>query len=209
MQDAQEISGISEYARGSAGDIRRTATEASLIQQGTNARLADKLNRVEKFIARIAQKLLQINQQFLTGDQVARIVGREGQMVWLPYTRDDIMGEFDFSVEAGSTAPKDENGRRQTAMSLGNIAMPFVQMGVVNPSEVFRYILREGFGIRSPERFLQQGGPPGQPGQSQQPPGGPGQPSPGIGADAPQNTPTQQADANAAASDRNAMRGSA
>jgi hypothetical protein len=194
FKDIQEVSGVSEFQRGTSGNIRRTATEAALIQDALNARSADKLASVEQFISNISRKVLLLCQQFLTGNQVARIAGRDGQQLWLPYTRDDIIGEYDFKVEGGSTQPTNESFRRQNAMALASVAMPFIQLGVGNPQEVFRHLLKEGFGIRNPEKFLQQAG--GLPGMAAQ------QPSPGQGADAPQPSQAARRDADVAASDQ-------
>lgn len=152
--DMYEVSGVSEYQRGGGGDVRRTATEAALINNATNARSAEKLSIVEHFIQNIARKLLQVGQQFLTGDQVARVVGRDGQQMWVPYEADDILGEYDFKCEAGSTQPIDENTRRQNAIGLMQTMAPFMQMGVLNPIELARHVLREGFGVRNPEKFM-------------------------------------------------------
>lgn len=217
--DIQEVSGVSEFMRGGGGDIRRTATEAALIQDASNARRAEKLSQVERFVSRIAEKLLAINQQFMTGDAVARIVGREGQLLWLPYNRDDIIGEYDFNVEAGSTQPNDEATRRQNAMAVANIAAPFIELGVANPIELFRHLLREGFGIRNPEKFMvpqaaqmmamqqqaqmaamQQQMMMGE-AQAMQAQMGMTQPPPGIGVDAPQDSTVARTDDAEAAED--------
>jgi Na+-transporting NADH:ubiquinone oxidoreductase subunit NqrC len=188
--DINEVSGVSEFARGSAPSIRRTATEASLIQDATNARSADKLARVEDFISRIGKRLLQVTQQFLTAESVARVVGRDGASIWVPYTRSDIEGEFDFRVEAGSTQPSNESFRRQQALALAQVALPFVEAGIANPQELFRHLLKDGFGIANPEKFMAQ----------QQQAAGPeeAEAAGGQGADAPQPTSTARADAGVA-----------
>ena len=81
--DLQMVSGITEYQRGSAPEIRRTATEANLIQSATNARVSDKLAQVEHFIGEIAERIVQLAQQYLTGEQVARIVHPAGPGGWV------------------------------------------------------------------------------------------------------------------------------
>lgn len=170
--DIDRVSGISEYQRGGLPEIRRTATEASIVQDAANARSADKLALVEEVIREVAERLVQLAQQFLTGEQVARIVGSNGQPVWVPYEPEDIEGEFDFEVEAGSTQPQNETFRRQQAVQMLNTLAPFMDSGIINPVEMARYALQFGFGIKNPERFLAQGvptpttAPPGQ-----QPPG--------------------------------------
>lgn len=191
--DIQEVSGVSEYARGTASGAQRTATEAALIQDALNARSGEKLAIVEGTVTRVARKTLQIMQQFLTGEQVARTFGAAGQMLWVEYDRESIRGEYDFAVEAGSTQPSNETFRRQSAIALMNTMMPFVQFGIIDPSQLVLHILREGFSIRNPEKFLSQGLPMGDP-MAQQQAGGPPNPGtlpnmPGMGIDSPQPTP--------------------
>lgn len=190
--DIDEVSGVSEYARGAGPSIRRTATEAAMIQDATNARSADKLASVERFITRIARKLLQVNQQFVTGVQWVRIVGKENKRFYVPYTREDIAGEFDFEVEAGSTQPNNDSFRRQEAIALMQVMAPMIQMGVVDPTEIARHVLRNGFKIRDPEKFLRQ-----QPAPVPADQGGPQalQAGGGPGVDAQQLTPLQRQEA--------------
>lgn len=201
--DIQDISGITEFMRGGGGQIRRTATEASLLQDAANVRTAEKLDRVETFIANLATKLLQINQQYVTGQQAAKVIGRDGGSLWVPYTREDIKGQYEFRVEAGSTVPKNETFRRQSALGMLQALGPFIATGQVNVEELLRVVLRDGFAIKNPEKFIMQ------PQQQQQMMGGPsgvnsqamalGMGGGGVGADAPQLEPQAQADADAAA----------
>ena len=53
-QDINTVSGVSEYARGSMPEIRRTATEASIIADAQNARAADKLATIEISIGHVS-----------------------------------------------------------------------------------------------------------------------------------------------------------
>lgn len=153
--DIDRVSGISEYQRGSLPDIRRTATEASIIQDAANSRAAHKLAIVEDSTRDVAYRLVALAQTYLTGEQVARMVGRDGAMLWIPFTREDIEGEFDFEVEAGSTQPLNETIRRQQAMQLLQTLQPYaVPGGPVNPYELISHTLKFGFGIKNPERFL-------------------------------------------------------
>ncbi len=196
MNDVNTISAVSEYMRGGAPDIRRTATEAAITQDAANARAADKLATIEEAISEVAKRLVALAQQFMTGEQVARIQDQDGQPVWVTFDRDYIEGEFDFEVEAGSTAPVNESFRRQMALQMVDAMSPFVQLGVVNPLALATHVLKFGFGVKNPNEFLQgqqgmappapdQGGmPAGMPPDDGQPPmppsappGAPGAPS--------------------------------
>jgi hypothetical protein len=153
-QDIDRISGVSEYQRGGMPEVRRTATEAAMMQDAANARSADKLAIVEGFIAVIASRLVALAQEMLTGDQVVRIVGVDGQPAWLNFDREWIKGEFDFEVEAGSTQPNNESFRRQSALQMMDACAPLIGAGVINLPKLAQHVLREGFGITNPESFV-------------------------------------------------------
>ena len=158
-EDINTVTGLSEYARGAMPEIRRTATEASIVADAQNARSSDKLAIVELGITYIARRVLQLMQQFMTEDQIARINLRGGETAWIPYGREEILGEYDFSVQAGSTQPMNETIRKQQAISLMNAVAPLVG-AVIDPTALAIHVLESGFGISDPERFLMQQGPP-------------------------------------------------
>ena len=157
--DINTVSGISEYARGAMPEIRRTATEASIIADAQNARAADKLAIIELCISRVARRVVQLMQQFMTGEQVARMSLRGGDNLWIPYSREEIVGEYDYSVQAGSTQPMNETIRKQQAISLMNAVAPMIGT-VIDPAAMAMHILETGFNISDPERFLMQQPPP-------------------------------------------------
>ena len=149
-------SGVSEYLRGNLPQMRRTATEASMIADAANSRSADKLSVIEYAISKTALRLVQLAQQFMDAEQVARVVGKNGDPVWVTFAPDYISGDFDFEVEAGSTAPNNESFRRQQALQLVDALSPFASMGVINMGKLAAHVLQFGFGIKNPESFLNQ-----------------------------------------------------
>ena len=156
LNDIDRVSGISEYQRGAIPETTRTAREASIIAEAGNARVADKLVSIENSIARCAQNMIMLAQQFMTGEQVVRIVGTENRPMWLKFDRDYITGEFDFNVEAGSTAPRNEAFRRDMALQVVSAVAPFAQAGLINMPRLLEYVLGTGFGIKNPADFIQQ-----------------------------------------------------
>jgi hypothetical protein len=152
--DIGDVSGVSEYQRGQVPETRRTATEAAMIGDSTNARAADKLAQIEIGIGRVARKVVAVNAQFVSQEEVARVVGPDGAIIWVPYDRDDVSGEYDFEVEAGSTQPRNETVRRQEAVQLAQAAGEFVQLGIIDPRPLARHLLQNGFGIRNPDKCL-------------------------------------------------------
>ena len=154
--DIDRVSGVSEYQRGAIPETTRTAREASIIAEAGNARVAEKLVNIENSIAACAANLIMLGQQFLTGEQTVRIVGTEAAPVWLTFDKDYISGEFDFTVEAGSTAPKNEAFRRDMALQIVSAMQPFAQAGLVNLPKLAEYVLRTGFGVKDAEKYLSQ-----------------------------------------------------
>ena len=152
--DINSISGVGEFMRGGVSEIRRTATEIGAMQDAANARTADKLATIERGVAQIGRRLLGLSQQFLTGTQTARILGRDGQPVWVKYDRDYIAGDFDFDVVGGSMMPNNESARRSQALELVNSMAPFASAGIVDMAKLAAYVLQTGFGIKNPESFL-------------------------------------------------------
>lgn len=158
--DIDRITGLPEFMTGGLPEIRRTATEVSAIQDAANARTADKLAIVETSISEVARRLVILAQQFMTGEQVARLIGKDGEPVWVNFDRDYLEGDFDFEVVGGSTQPHNEAVRRQTALQIVDALAPFAGAGVVNMSELASYVMQYGFNIKNPEKFIQAPPPP-------------------------------------------------
>lgn len=155
--DITTVTGINDYQRGSLPEVRRTATEASIVQDAANARAAEKLAKVEGFLSEIARRLVMLMQQYQTGERVARYTGRNGASQWVQYDADWIQGEYDFSVEAGSTQPRNDTARRQQATQMLQALAPFmVPGGPVNPQAVIEHALRYGFKVTDPSKFLNE-----------------------------------------------------
>ena len=200
--DIDRISGVSDYQRGGQSqNIKRTATEAAMIQDSSNARAQDRLTKVEGFLAEAGERIIQLLQQFTTEEQMARVVTMPVK-AWFKFDKDRIAGRFDYSVIGGSTEPQNETFRRQSALQTVDLSMPFIEAGIVNMEALYMKLLRDGMGMKDAERYIQQppppqGAPPGAPlppGMEQQgqppppmgglPPGGPppgGPPPPGAG----------------------------
>jgi len=168
--DIELVSGVTEFMRGGVSEIRRTATEAALIQDAQNARTADKLAVIEKSVAEVGRRVLMLARQYMSGEQVARVLAKDGEPMWVTFDREYLNGDFDFEVAAGSTQPSNEAFRRQSALQMVDAMAPFVSAGVVDVQKLGAYVLQYGFNVKNPEMFMTE--PPQaemQP-QGQQPP---------------------------------------
>lgn len=172
VNDLQMVTGLSDYQFGQMPDTRRLATEAMAVEGATNARSSFKLSKVERTLADTGRLLLAVMQEFMETERVARVAGPGGEMLFT-YTADDIKGEFDLIVEAGSTQPKNDMIRRQEAVTLFNTLAPYMGT-LINPQELIRYLLQQGYDIKNVDRFFapppmpvppgMEGGAPGMPG---------------------------------------------
>ena len=177
-----QATGISEYQRGYA-ESGRTATEVDSINQYSTARVRLMVDGVQSAMVDVARKLVGLAQQNLTRRDVVRLVGfkeyqdimqvssesfMNGNEMVVPFTRDDIAGEFDFKLEPGSALPDGEVARKQAALQLSQI---LIAMPEANRPEIIRYLIKS-FGETDPDRFLldqQQMMPPPGSGAGQQP----------------------------------------
>lgn len=183
IADIDRVSGVTEIQRGGQSEIRRTATEAGMIQDASNARTSDKLAIVEQAIAEVGRRMLQLAQQFMQGEQVVRVTGKDGEPMWVNFDREYLAGDFDFEVAAGSTQPHNESFKRQMALQMVDAMAPFAGAGIIDMSKLAAHVLQMGFGVKNPDEFLAQ--------PQQQAGGAPPAPVP-AGAGAPQGAPAPQ-----------------
>lgn len=163
--DMDRVSGISDYQRGVLPEVRRTATEATILQGGADSRAAEKLTIIEKGIAKVASRLIKLAQQFMTEEQTVRVLDKPGKWAWVKFGPAYIDGEFDFTVEAGSTVPQNDGFRRQRALQIVDSMAPFAQAGVIKLDMLAKLVLDQGFGVKDIDKYLnppQEEAPPAQ-----------------------------------------------
>lgn len=157
----------------------RTLGELRLQMSGGHARAAEKVDVLEDFIAEVARKLLSIMQKKYDLPKIVRIVGPEsvqkklkgvlpqrpslqnpvqtGQQtseLGFSWNRQDILGEMDVDVIAGSTVPMD----KETQLQMLEKMIPLLPAAGVTPGspaakayarEIFRLV-----GIKSVEAII-------------------------------------------------------
>ncbi len=173
-----EVSGLDAVQRGNVSQAE-TATAARISAAGTANRLSLKIQYVEEFLTLVARKLLAVTRQFIDSNLVVRLTNDQDPD-FMVITPDDLVGEYDVEIVAGSAVPNDPVGRSASVMNLTNgIAqitaslMPAVQAGVLPPSFVEEMVQRLLVVYNEdPESFaLEQGAPIPAMGQGPQPMG--------------------------------------
>jgi hypothetical protein len=143
----RNINGQPEFVRGGVTKTNtRTIGELQLMQQGTKGRQDRKIDRLETHLENISRHMmmhLKANFDFeetlkITGDtpdEVIKALGSNydpetGQVTFTP---DDINGEYDVDVKAGSTLPLDKQTRVQVLELVLTTVAQAVSQGPMSP----------------------------------------------------------------------------
>lgn len=175
-QDLREIQGQSPMDRGAPFKTNtRSVWEARQSLSGSGSRAEERRDVVEDFLAEVARKLLGIMQKKFDIPRVAKIVGNKAIMqalavnapnpkmaqAMLPpflmsWNRQDIQGEMDVDVVAGSTAPADKESQISQIEQLTKSGM-LQAVGFAPGSPAAKALGREYFrllGIKSLENIM-------------------------------------------------------
>lgn len=146
------------------GGVQKTTTrslgELAEIQQGGANRRSDKLESIENFVEDIAGNLVALLQQLADLPYFVRISGDDPEQIiqgletrasankpgaitsadGFTFTKEDIQGEFDFEVVAGSTKPLNSEQKMKT---LEMIAQLLPQLGGIPGGPVTQWLGNE------------------------------------------------------------------
>ena len=111
-----EVGAGDEALRGGRSSAK-SATEVSYRAAMHSGLSETKLRVFEKFVQTIARKTLQVMQQFYDADRWVQITGQDEPV---SYSRNDIRGEFDVGVHAGSMKPVGPEAERQSYIGFMN-----------------------------------------------------------------------------------------
>ncbi len=139
-EDVYEITGLSEYARGGSPNIRKTATEASIIEAATNVKTNHRLRQIER-AARLSGQLMrdyasELYPQTAADERGMVLTGREAQevsgeadasSVELTLGDETWVGRFEVFVEIGSTMLRNPAEREQKYKDLFLTLFPIQQ----------------------------------------------------------------------------------
>jgi hypothetical protein len=146
-----------------SGEGVETAKEAQAINSGIQPRRIDQRNIVEDFIERVMGKLAKVIQQThlpmnirlkdsdfleaqtITQDKLIHLEreGQDGEIIsiplpWLNVTKEDLAGDFNYEVEAGTTEALDQGSLRDDAIELYQV---MAQNPLTNQSALARQLI--------------------------------------------------------------------
>lgn len=117
--DQRETLGIDEYMRASAVPGVKTAYETSQVIAGRTLRLGEKPELVGDFIEEIGIKDIAMMKEYYDQPKVVQMTKDPAQgPIWMEVTRDQLQGEHQVSLHAGSAMPRDEQTDWQRGMAL-------------------------------------------------------------------------------------------
>ena len=147
------------------------ATEPALIHMASQTLRDDQRSIFEDFVVRCVSKLGKIIQQTTETskeiplslgqfkeaqsgipDKLEKIVGPDKTTIypWLSFNNDDIKGDFEYSIEIGSTQPINDASRQQQAKALAEYA---ASNPLLDPEKVTMRVL-ESYGEKNPEDLM-------------------------------------------------------
>lgn len=152
----------------------RTADELNLIKGGADARTDRKQDRIENHCANIARKLIQQMKNNFDVPYIAKITGKEPpeiiqafqqQGIYDPasmtikFTKDQIQGEFDAGIKAGSTLPLDKGTRDMILNKVYQMSIPLASAPSIPPfiGEIMKELLKD-YEIQGLEQAFDQQG---------------------------------------------------
>lgn len=135
QQDMDMVIGQTEVDRGGIAKTK-TKTKYELMQQenASNGRQIKRQDMLEDFLEEVAQKIIELLKQFQTTKRYVRMSGLSPQDIaaafpgtkadatGIYFDKDDIQGDYDVEVKAGSTLPLNKQGRMQTLETIFKIA---------------------------------------------------------------------------------------
>jgi hypothetical protein len=167
----EKKTGVTELLQGMTSHSMRSAAEANIKNERVSIRPDDMAARTEDALSETAVREIQAARWFCDVPDVEPVVGRMGAMIWQNYVMtndpDQVVRNFTYRVEAGSTRKPNIETKIQQLNELGQYALPvFQQFAAAGQVEPYNAYITEYCKLQNidPQPFLVQ--PPQQTGPS-------------------------------------------
>jgi hypothetical protein len=171
LADLQLVSGVNPYVSGSdMGSVdQNTATGVTALQEVASRLLRFKAGIIQyKGYQRTFEQWAEMVKQFLDTEVAVRIEGPGNEYHWRGFSQADIAGSFDIIIEGTEESLSKQQARGEASAMLNTIA-PYVQLGVVDPTEAIKRFA-VAFDFPNPEALIKQQQPLPPAAPYQQPP---------------------------------------
>lgn len=125
-KEIQHIVGYGPSVRGGLPSTR-SAREAMMINQEKERKLDKRRDHIGDFYRQLAMKHVRFLQKYMSTERYAKVLPKAGQLAeWVRYGRDDISGDFEFEVLAGTSAPKSTEVKKASELQLFQAISPIL-----------------------------------------------------------------------------------
>ncbi len=146
LQDLRESMGFAENQVGSfTRKQNTTATETQQVAESFDVRVDERKDIVADVLENVLRKWNQYIFSFWDSEKVMKIVGPMGQLYWVKFTGEELLGEYNYRIDPESGFPITSQLRRQFADGL------MKQYGgdqLINPIELRKFHLSQYEDIR-------------------------------------------------------------
>ena len=126
-KEIQHIVGYGPSVRGGLPSTR-SAREAMMINQEKERKLDKRRDHIGDFYRQMGMKHVRFLQKYMSTQRYAKVLPKAGQLAeWVKYGRDDISGDFEFDVLAGTSAPKSTEAKKASELQLFQAIAPILQ----------------------------------------------------------------------------------
>lgn len=117
--DFRDTLGVGQNQSGEFSPFHnKTATEATIVQQGSDIRSDERRDIVADLLTNIVRKFNMFIFKYWTTERVVEIAGADGQTYWVQFTGEQLAGEYAYTVNPEDSKPVDSATRTETATNL-------------------------------------------------------------------------------------------
>lgn len=132
VNDIKDTLGVTDaMGGGQASGGKKTATEAYSTDFFARLRLGKRQDKVDDFVIRVGRKLFRIMQREYDTEHFIGLVGPEGKYISEEYTKKNLEGEYDLSLQQGTGA----QNKGYMAQLVGTGLEMLMGNPLVNPKE--------------------------------------------------------------------------
>ena len=135
----QEIFHVVGYGPSQRGGLpsTRSAREAMMINAEKERKLDKRRDRVTDFYRYLSMKHVRFLKKYMSVERYAKVLPKSiGLVDWQKYGREDISGDFEFDVVAGTSVPKNTEVKQSSEMQLFQAIAPIIMQsgGDIRPA---------------------------------------------------------------------------
>jgi hypothetical protein len=130
--------------RNQAGDFQGkthiTKAEVDSVSTGSFIRIDERRDAVADLLTEITTDIAKMIFAYWDEPMVFDIIGPNGSKLWVEFTGTQLVGDYDFKIDANEARAISQDSRKQDAMQMMQVwGQTFSQMGMAPPIELLKY----------------------------------------------------------------------